>query len=68
VCLVHEIFHTIKNKNEGKEQLCALKLDIHKAYDRVEWVFLEHMISRFGFHSGFVELLMACVQSVKYKV
>ena len=45
-----------------------VKLDMHKAYDRVEWVFLERMMSRLGFHVDFIEILMACVKSVKYKV
>jgi hypothetical protein len=31
-------------------------------------VFLEKMMVRLGFHMEFVDLLMACVRSVKYKV
>ena len=41
---------------------------MHKAYDRVEWVFLKKMMITLGFDVRFVELLMACVQSVTYKV
>jgi hypothetical protein len=41
---------------------------MHKAYYRVEWRFLENMLIRLGFHQNFVELMMACVRSVKYKV
>ena len=32
----HECFHTIKNKREAKEGWCAIKLDMHQAYDWVE--------------------------------
>lgn len=35
-----------KSKNEG---LVALKLDISKAYDKVEWKFLESTMRRLGF-------------------
>ena len=41
---------------------------MHKAYDRVEWNFLESMLIWLGFDTNLVELLMACVRSVKYKV
>jgi hypothetical protein len=68
ILLAYESMNTIKNKRTGKEGYCAVKLDMHKAYDRVEWVFLERMLSRLGFHADFIDLLMACVSSVKYKV
>lgn len=41
---------------------------MQKAYDRVEWKFLERMPAQLGFHRNIVDLLMACVTSVKYKV
>jgi hypothetical protein len=68
ILLAYECLHKIKNKKKGKEGLCAVKLDMHKAYDRVEWVFLECMLTKLGFERDFIELLMTCVQSVKYKV
>jgi hypothetical protein len=68
ILLAYECLHKIKNKKVGKEGLCAVKLDMHKAYDRVEWVFLERMMIRLGFDMEFVNILMACVRSVKYKI
>jgi hypothetical protein len=49
ILLAYECIHKIKNKKMGKEGLCAVKLDMHKAYDRVEWVFLDRMLIRLGF-------------------
>ncbi|KAL0431155.1 UNVERIFIED_CONTAM: LINE-1 retrotransposable element O protein [Sesamum radiatum] len=46
----------------------ALKLDISKAYDSVEWVFLERILLRLGFHGDIVKLIMMCVNSVSYSV
>jgi len=39
-----------------------------KAYDRVEWVFLEKIMRKMGFHERWVQLVMKCVTSVSYKI
>jgi hypothetical protein len=41
--------HSIGNKRSCTNGLCAVKLDMHKAYDRVEWIFLENMMQKMGF-------------------
>lgn len=46
--VVFEIFHFLRKKRRGGRGL-ALKLDMSKAYDRVEWGFLRAMCSKFGF-------------------
>jgi hypothetical protein len=68
ILIAYESMHCIKNTKTGKKGYCAVKLDMNKAYDRVEWVFLERMMTRLRFHAEFVGLIMACVSFVKYKV
>jgi hypothetical protein len=41
---------------------------MHKAYDRVEWIFLENMMRKLGFSERWISLMMACVRSVRYQV
>lgn len=36
VIVAYELLHSMKNNRRGKEGFVALKLDISKAYDRVE--------------------------------
>jgi hypothetical protein len=68
VLIAYESFHTIKNKRQGSNGICAVKLDMHKAYDRVEWSFLRDMMLRLGFDQAWVNLIMACVTSINYRV
>ena len=67
ILLAYECIHSIKRKT-GKSGLCAVKLDMHKAYDRVEWNYLERIMLKLGFHRQWVNLIMACVTSVSYNV
>lgn len=66
--MAYECFHTIKNIREGKEGLCAIKLDMHQAYDRVEWPFLKEIMSGLGFRQDLVNFIMQCVSTVEYRV
>lgn len=46
----------------------ALKLDMSKAYDRMEWVFMENLMKRMGFCSRWIGLIMECVRIVSYSI
>ena len=67
ILIAYESIHRIKKKC-GKRGLCVIKLDMHKTYDRVEWNFLEKIMLKMGFHQRWVQLIMACVSSVRYNV
>ncbi|WRX15972.1 Reverse transcriptase domain - like 10 [Theobroma cacao] len=43
--VAHEVIHYLHNKRVGKVGNFALKLDMSKAYDRVEWIFMEVLIN-----------------------
>lgn len=59
--IAFELNHYIRRKTQGKNGVLGLKLDISKAYYRLEWKFLENMLCKFGFDTVWVERVMKCV-------
>ena len=58
----------MKTKKTGKVGFMALKLDMSKAYDRVEWIFLEKLMLKMGFHENWVRMVMETVRIVSYSI
>ena len=67
VLVAFEVMHCINQRRKGKG-LMAIKLDMSKAYDRVEWSFLEAMMRRMGFKDRWISLMMMCVTMVSYSM
>lgn len=65
VLIAYECTHYLKRK-KGKNGSCVVKLDMAKAYDRVEWEYLEGKICKLGFHEDFISRIMRCVNSVYF--
>ncbi|PNX78963.1 ribonuclease H, partial [Trifolium pratense] len=63
-----EIIHAMKRKTRGLKGDLALKIDISKAYDKVDWGFLRGMLERLGFANKWIYWMMLCVSSVTYSV
>ena len=49
ILIAFETLHHLKNKRNGKTGFMALKLDMSKAYYRVEWNYLEKIMECLGF-------------------
>lgn len=47
---------------------CAVKVDIQKAYDTVDWRFLKTILQEFGFHPTMVLWIMTCVATSSFSL
>lgn len=61
-----ELLHFMHKKTTGRKGYLSLKLDMSKAYDRVEWLFLEALMLGMGFDGRWVNLIMTCLTTVSY--
>lgn len=66
--IVHEMVHGLRTNPTCKSDFIAIKTDMSKAYDRVEWNFLEALFTKMGFHATWITWIMGCVRSVSYSV
>ena len=66
--MAFEIIHHMKRKNKGKQGDVAFKIDISKAYDKIDWGFLRGIMLKLGFDNRWVDLMMLCVSTVRYNV
>ncbi|XP_021600717.1 uncharacterized protein LOC110606275 [Manihot esculenta] len=63
-----ETMHGLKLQNRGSVGSCALKIDIAKAYDRVEWSYLFAMLSALGFSDTWVGWMRMCFSNMSYYI
>lgn len=54
----------MKRKTRGKNGEVILKIDISKAYDRIDWNYLKLILLHLEFHSRWVDIIMICVSTV----
>ena len=66
--MAFETLHHMKSQKSKKMSFMAMKLDMSKAYDRVERKFLIKIIEKMGFCEKWVSLIFECISTVSYSI
>ena len=64
ILIAHELIHTLNTDKTSLAKGASLKLDMEKAFDSVEWSFLQQIMLHLGFNDKWVFLIMNCVPFV----
>jgi hypothetical protein len=67
IIIAQEITHSFSLKS-WNPQAFMIKIDLAKAFDRLEWNFIVAALSRKGMHGQFINLIHACVSSSTFSV
>eukprot|EP00253_Pinus_taeda_P018354 PITA_18354 len=65
IILTHEIIHSLK---QSKQAGMLLKLDLSKAFNKLSWSYIHHMLKAFGFCSTWVRWIMSLITSSHFSL
>lgn len=67
VVIAQELLHSLDTK-KGKVGFMAIKVDLAKAYDRLEWSFVHHALNAFRLPQMLIDLIMSCISSTSISI
>ncbi|KAF7841844.1 ribonuclease H [Senna tora] len=68
IILAKEVLHYINGCKNRKQVWAALKVDLHKAYDKISWNFLEEVITHMRFPVHWRKLIMECISTSTLRI
>lgn len=67
ILIAQELIHSIDNK-KGKDGFMAIKADLEKAYNRLEWNFIHKFLLAYHFPDHLIKLIISCVSSMSISI
>ncbi|KAL5555798.1 hypothetical protein UlMin_038034 [Ulmus minor] len=62
-----EVIHSMRKKR-GRDGWMGLKVDIEKAYDKLNWSFIHSILTAFGFHQRLINWVTTCCSTMSMNV
>jgi len=63
-----EVIHYMKTKTRGQDGWVTLKLDISKAYDRMDWEYLKEFMIKMGLDNKWIHWMAMFFKSADYSI
>jgi hypothetical protein len=67
IIITQEIIHSFHLKSWNQHAF-LLKIDLAKAFDRLQWNFIKGALQRLGLHPHFINLINACISSTSFSI
>jgi hypothetical protein len=68
ILVAFETLHHMQHQRTGRMGSMAIKLDMSKAYDRVEWKYLKGVMQKMEFHDKWITIMLECISTVFYSI
>lgn len=69
ILISHELAHLIgKQRTASRQVLAALKHDMNKAFDRVNWFFILKVLVGYGFPKHWIHMIHQCIYTITYSI
>lgn len=66
--VAQEVFHALKRKDKCGKECLAIKLHMNKAYDCLDWRFIQKVLLAHGFSGSWAAMVMKPMSTVSYKI
>jgi hypothetical protein len=67
IIVAHEMVHSM-SRMKGKKMFMSIKIDLEKAYDRLNWNFIEKCLEDCKFPPKLIQVIHHCISSPSYKI
>ncbi|CAN1177927.1 LINE-1 retrotransposable element ORF2 protein [Linum perenne] len=67
ILIVQEVVHSL-SRRKGKNASMVIKVDLSKAYDKIEWSFVRDTLEHVDLPHNLIEVIMKCVSSPTFQI
>lgn len=68
IMVYFKVFHHINKNYKRTKEMVGIKLDMEKAYDRLDWNFINKTLTSIGMLNKITKLVMNCVTTVRLSI